>query len=95
MFYLMTHSTHFIYGYMVTYIWQRDHSDSKRGNPPIGYSFRLVQGYLYMHHPTDRIPHTTVVTPVDTVGQHGEMYSGSSLLMPMVVNRSMLRVHSL
>ena len=28
MFYLMTHSTHFIYSYMV-----RDHSDSERGNP--------------------------------------------------------------
>ena len=28
MFYLMTHSTHFIYGYMVKY-----HSDSERGNP--------------------------------------------------------------
>ena len=28
MFYLTTHSTHFIYGYMV-----KDHSDSERGNP--------------------------------------------------------------
>ena len=28
MFYLMTHSTHFIYGYMV-----KDHSDSEKGNP--------------------------------------------------------------
>ena len=28
MFYLMTHSTHFIYGYMV-----KDHSDCERGNP--------------------------------------------------------------
>ena len=27
MFYLTTHSTHFIYGYMV-----KDHSDSERGN---------------------------------------------------------------
>ena len=27
-FHLTTHSTHFIYGYMV-----KDHSDSKRGNP--------------------------------------------------------------
>ena len=28
MFYLTTHSTHFIYGYMVS-----DHSDSEKGNP--------------------------------------------------------------
>ena len=45
MFYLRTHSTHFIYGYMA--------------------SFRLAQGFFYMHHPTDRIAHTTAfVTPV-------------------------------
>ena len=33
----------------------KDHSDSERGNP---------QGFFYMHHPTDRIAHTTgFVTP--------------------------------
>ena len=39
MFYLMTHSTHFIYGYMAS-----DHSDSERGNPlpPHRLSFRLA-----------------------------------------------------
>ena len=37
------HSTHFIYGYMVS-----DHSDSEIGN-------LLPQ---HMHHPTDRISHT-------------------------------------
>ena len=36
-----------------------DHSDSERGNP------LPQQGFFYMHHPTDRITHTTVfVTPV-------------------------------
>ena len=31
----------------------------------MGYSFRLVAGFFYMHHPTDRITHTTAfVTPV-------------------------------
>ena len=31
----------------------------------IGYSYRLKQGFFYMHHPTDRITHTTAfVTPV-------------------------------
>ena len=56
MFYLTTHSTHFIYGYMASDM-VKDHSDSEKGNPQ--------QGFFYMHHPTDRITHTTVfVTPV-------------------------------
>ena len=33
MFYLTTHSTHFIYGYMASDIWFKDHSDSLKGNP--------------------------------------------------------------
>ena len=33
MFYLTTHSTHFIYGYMASDIWVKDHSDSEKGNP--------------------------------------------------------------
>ena len=40
-----------------------DHSDSERGNPlpPIhGLLFSdQQQGFFYMHHPTDRIAHTT------------------------------------
>ena len=35
----------------------KNHSDNERGNPQ--------QGFLYMHHPTDRIAHTMAfVTPV-------------------------------
>ena len=43
MFYLTTHSTHFIYGYMVSDIMVKDHSDSERGNPlPLhGLLFKL------------------------------------------------------
>ena len=49
MLYLLTHSTHVIYGYMVREETCFCH---------IGYSF-------YMHHYTDRIAHTTAfVTPV-------------------------------
>ena len=68
MFYLMTHSTHFILrlycvGHMV-----KDHSDSERGNPlpPHGLLFSdYLQGFFYMHHPTDMIAHTMAfVTPV-------------------------------
>ena len=64
MFYLTTHSTHFIYGYMASdIIMVKDHSDSERGN--MGYYFRLTARLFYMHHPTDRIAHTTAfVTPV-------------------------------
>ena len=62
MFYLTTHSTHFIDAYMASDM-VKNHSDCKRGNPlpPHG----LLQGFFYMHHPTDRIAHTMAfVTPV-------------------------------
>ena len=69
MFYLITHSTHFIYGYMVSdIIMVKDHSDSERANPlPLhGLLFPISSKVsFYMHHPTDRIAHTTgFVTPV-------------------------------
>ena len=36
----------------------KDHSDSETGNP-------INSGFFYMHHPIDRIAHTTAfVTPV-------------------------------
>ena len=68
MFYLTTHSTHFylrLYGvrHMV-----KDHSDSEKGNPlpPHRLLFPInINGSFIMHHPTDRIAHTTAfVTPV-------------------------------
>ena len=50
----------------------KDHLDSERGNPlpPHGLLFSISStGFFYMHHPTDRITHTTAfVTPV-----HGAM----------------------
>ena len=46
-------------GHMVKY-----HSDGERGNPWATLSDQQ-QGLLYVHHPTDRIVHTTAfVTPV-------------------------------
>ena len=46
----------------------KDHSDSERRNPlpPHGLLFPInSKGFFYMHHPTDRIAHTTAfVTPV-------------------------------
>ena len=46
----------------------KDHSDSERGNPlpPHGLLFSINSKVcFYMHHPTDRIAHTTAfVTPV-------------------------------
>ena len=62
MFHLTTQSTHFIYGYMAS-----DHSDSEKGNPlpPHRLLFPINSNGFYMHHPTDRIAHTTAfVTPV-------------------------------
>ena len=49
MFYLTTHSTHFIYGYVASDIWFTNHSDSEKENPlppHIGYSFRLAARVL-------------------------------------------------
>ena len=44
------------------------HTDSERGNllPPHGLLFpNKKQAFFYMHHPTERIAHTTAfVTPV-------------------------------
>ena len=97
----MTHSIHFIYGYMASDIWLRtilivrrkegnvlfndtlntfylrlygvrhmvkDHSDSEKGKllPPHRLLLSInSKGSFYMHHPTDRITHTTAfVTPV-------------------------------
>ena len=68
MFYLTTHSTHFILrlygvGHMV-----KDHSDSERGNqlPPHGLLFPINRkGSFICTIPQDRIAHTTAfVTPV-------------------------------
>ena len=46
----------------------KDHTDSERGNllPPHRLIFPISsKGSFYMHHPTDRLTHTTVfVTPV-------------------------------
>ena len=65
MFYLTTHSTHFIYGYMASDIWLmtilivREETCCRH----IGYSFRLAARVLL--HVQDKIAHTTaVVTPV-------------------------------
>ena len=62
MFYLTMHSTHFIYGYMASDMWLRTILIVRKETCccHIGYSF-----FFYMHHPTDRIAHTTAfVTPV-------------------------------
>ena len=67
MFYLTTLSTHFIYGYMASDIWLRTILIVRKETRcrHIGYSFQLTAPFFYMHHPTDRIAHTTAfVTPV-------------------------------
>ena len=71
MFYLTTHSTHFIYGYVASDIMVKDHSDSERGNPlpPHGLLFPISKKGSFIciipETGTDRIIHTTAfVTPV-------------------------------
>ena len=66
-FYLTTHSTHFIYGYMASVIWLRTILIVRKETRcrHIGYSYRLSARVLLYAHPTDRITHTTAfVTPV-------------------------------
>ena len=75
MFYLMTHSAHFIYGYMSSGIWKRTTQitrEETRYHHYMGYSFRLAARGLnrkeypmYMHHPIVMIAHTTAyIIPV-------------------------------
>ena len=58
MFYLTTHSTHFIYGYMASDM-VTDHSDSEKRNPlpHIGYSYRLTSRVL-LYAPSHRQDNT-------------------------------------
>ena len=69
MFYLMTHSTHFIYAYMASAIWLRTILIVRKETRcrHIGYSYRLTASFFFMYHPTDRIAHTTafITTVVD------------------------------
>ena len=67
MFYLKTHSTHFIYGYMASDMIM-NHSDIERGNlllPIHGLFFPISsKGFFNIHHSTDRIVYSTaIVTP--------------------------------
>ena len=68
MFYLTTHSTHFIYGYMESgIIMVKDHSDSKRGNLllPHGLLFPISSKGSFICIIPDRVTRTTAfVRPV-------------------------------
>ena len=67
MFYLTTHSTHFIYGYMASDIWLRTILIVRKETRcrHIGYSYRLTARVLLYAPSTDRIIHTTAfITPV-------------------------------
>ena len=68
MFYLTTHSTHFIYGYMASNIWLRTILIVRKETRcrHIGYSFRLpARVILYApSHRQDCTYHTAFVTPV-------------------------------
>ena len=65
MFYLTTHSTHFIYGYMV-----KDHSDSEKGNPlpPHGLLFPISSKGSF------------ICTIPDRIAQHGLCYTSRGAL---------------
>ena len=67
MFYLTTHSTHFIYGYMASNIWLRTILIVRKETRccHIGYSFRLTSRVLLYAPSHIRIAHATAfITPV-------------------------------
>ena len=78
MFYLMMHSTHFIYNHTTV----KDHGDSKRGNLLLlihGYSFQLAARYL-LYAPSnrqDRTYHSFCYT------SHGALVTTSSSSMDL------------
>ena len=59
MFYLTTHSTHFIYGYMASDIWLKTILIVRKETRHIGYSFRLTARVLLYapSHRQDNIYH--------------------------------------
>ena len=65
MFYLTTHSTHFIYGYMASDIWIRTILIVRKETRcrHIGYSYRLTARVL-LYAPSHRQDNTAFVTPV-------------------------------
>ena len=65
MFYLMTHSTHFIYGYTASDIWLRTILivGKETRSRHIGYSYRLTARVL-LYAPSHRQNNTAFVTPV-------------------------------
>ena len=82
MFYLATHSTHFIYGYITSDIWQmttqivREETHCRH----IGYAFRLAARVLLYAHPTYRLAHTTsFVSPVVKYYSNEKQLNGSTM----------------
>ena len=65
MFYLTTHSTHYIYGYMASDIWLRTILIVRKETRcrHIGYSYRLAARVL-LYAPSHRQDSTYFVTPV-------------------------------
>ena len=57
MFYLTTHSTHFIYGYIASDIMVKDHSDSERGNQLPSHGL-LLTACVLLYAPSHRQDNT-------------------------------------
>ena len=64
MFYLTTHSTHFIYGYMASDIWQRTTQIAREETRcrHMGYSFRLAVLLYASSHRQDNTYHSLCYT---------------------------------
>ncbi len=85
MFYLTTHATHFIFGYMGVGHIVKDHNDNERRNPlpPLYYWLLLPnkqQGICYMHFSI----HMTVHSTVFGIPDGGTGWSGKCLSVTLV-----------
>ena len=58
MFYLTTHSTHLVYGYMASDM-VKDHSDSEKGNPLLPHRLLLsINNKVFLYAPSHRQDNT-------------------------------------
>ena len=79
MFYLTTHSTHFIYGYMASDIWLRTILIVRKETRcrHIGYSYRLTARVLLYapSHRQDNTYHGLCVTVMDSTSRYNSLWN--------------------
>ena len=81
MFYLTTHSTHFIYGYMASKHMVENHSDSERGNPLPPYGLLFLISTWVILYALSHIPRPWLHQSWSTGWNENAIYSQSLVAM--------------